>query len=63
MNNDGNFNVFLESLNEVITLFGAHDACHILDADGLNAESFNLLCKLNVAFKVVDGADCVADCA
>ena len=63
VDDDGNLDLLLEGGNKVEGLLGAHDAGHILDADGLNAQRLDLLGQLDIAFKIVDGADGIADAA
>ena len=63
MDDDGNLDLFLERGHEVIGLLRAHNAGHILDADGLNAQRLDLLGQLHIAFQVMNGADGVADAA
>ena len=63
VDNDGNLDLLLEGGDQVICLLRTHDARHILDADGLNAQRLDLLGELDIAFEIVNGADGVADAA
>ena len=58
---DGDIDLLLEGRHQVIALLGAHDAGHVLDAQGLAAHGGDLLAQLDVEGKVVDGGEGVAD--
>ncbi len=53
--------LFLQGLHQIVGLGGAHDAGHILDGDGLDAQLLHLQANLHIVFQVVDGADGIAD--
>ena len=60
VDNDGQLDVLLEGRHQIIGLLGAHDAGHVLDADGVAAHGFQLLTQLHKHLQTVDGAGGIA---
>ena len=54
VNDDRNLDLSLECGDEIVYFLRAHNACHVLDAQGLAAKLFNLLAELCIVFQRVN---------
>ena len=55
--------ILLELCDQVIACLRAHDAGHILDAQGMASHGLELLAEFNILLECVNRACCIADCA